>query len=344
MRKSVDIWTNPHPSKVGIGLKEFLYNLHGPTWIDITGQNTSRTRVLVTLLHGNEPSGIKALFSWLTDPERKQPLTNVSIFVCSVEAAMSDPEFSNRYLFGQPDMNRCFRPPFDSENGILAEQVIKRIQQLKPEAIVDMHNTSGSGPDFAVATNLKATTLALAHNFSKRLVLTELKLGALMEIDVNCPIITMECGGSIDLRADQTALRAIEILTLQNDLFHDIVPESIEIFKHPLRFEIKNDATICYQEVVDSGHDVTLMPDIEKHNFGITSADVLLGWVGTLGLDYFTAIDDQGNDIKEDLFYVTNGGLYTARPLRLFMVTPRPEIARKDCLFYMTKADTDLAN
>lgn len=338
MHHSIKVWQNPLPKDIGASLKAFLCQLNGPTWIKINGEDEKRNRVLVTLLHGNEPSGVKALFHWLRDPHRTQPCTNISFFICSVEAALKDPEFSHRYLPGCPDMNRCFRPPFDSENGKLAAQILTDIDALQPEAVVDMHNTSGSGPDFTVTTRLDTPFVNLAHNFSQRLILTELNLGALMEAPVECPIITLECGGSFDFSADQKAVEALKILTTKKNLFTPSRGAKPDLYRHPLRLEIKKGVSLTFGETRQGDHDITLAFDIEKHNFGITKAHEALGWVGAAGLDYFTAIDDQGRDIKDELFLIKGGELRTARSLRLFMITPRPEIAQKDCLFYLVKA------
>ncbi len=340
MRNTIDIWPNPRCEKIGHSVKEFLCNLNGPTWIDIPGQDNNRTRVLTTLLHGNEPSGTKALFNWLANPGRKPPLTNLSCLICSVEAALLEPEFSHRYLPDTPDMNRCFRPPYDSTNGKLAEEILHRIRDLTPEAVIDMHNTSGAGPDFAVTTSLNTNYVNLAKNFSHRLILTELHLGALMEADLGCPIITLECGGSSDFQADQKALSALEWLTTGENLFRKNGAPQPDIYKHPLRFEIRDNVSICYADHPVADSNITLYPDIEKYNFGITPENICLGWVGPKGLGYFSAIDDCGHDIKGDLFCVKQDKLYTSQPLRLFMVTPRPEIAKKDCLFYLVRANT----
>ncbi len=339
MHESVKIIKDPEATSIGHSVKEFLCRLGGPTWIDITGHDTSRNRVFVTLLHGNEPSGVKAIFNWLINPDRKTPLTNISFFICSVEAALIDPDFSHRYLENEPDMNRCFRPPFNGKNGILAEQVLKRVQSLAPEAMIDVHNTSGSGPDFTIAPSQDDAFAALAANFSRRFIITNISLGSLMEADVGCPIITLECGGSFDMSADQTAINAIEIMTTHDNLYQQALRSGVSIYRGPLRFELKEGVKIGFGETPKEGCDVTLAADIEKHNFGITQANDFLGWVGPAGLDYFTAIDDQGIDIKNQLFEVREDKLFTKQTLRLFMVTPRPEIATKDCLFYLVKAE-----
>lgn len=338
MRDTIKIIKDPDGDFLGHSVIEFLYHLNGPTWIDITGKDPSRTRIMTTLLHGNEPSGVKAIYNYLTSPEREQPLTNISFMICSVKAALLEPDFTHRYLPGEPDMNRCFRPPFESMNGKLAENILKRIAELKPEAMIDIHNTSGSGPDFTICSGNDAIYETYAKNFSSRLIRTDLSLGSIMEADVGCPILTLESGGSFDLSADLNAIAAVEKLVRRDDLFKEREKE-LHIYAHPLRFEIHDDVSIGYGEAPLENIDVTLEADIEIHNFGVTDKDCFLGWVGEKGLDYFTAIDDHGNDIKEDLFYVSDGKLYTKKMLRLFMVTPRPEIAKKDCLFYLVMDD-----
>jgi len=239
MRKSIKIIKDPDATSCGHSVKEFLCALNGPTWIDISGQDPTRTRLFVTLLHGNEPSGVKALYNWLTNQERQKPPTNISFLVCSVEAALTEPDFSHRYLKDQPDMNRCFRRPFDSDNGLLAGEILNRINHLKPEAMIDVHNTSGSGPDFAIVPNHDDQFAKLAANFSHRLVITDLTLGSLMETDVGCPIATLECGGSFDISADQTAMKAVDLLCYRDELYNGEKQQEINIYTHPLRFEIK---------------------------------------------------------------------------------------------------------
>ncbi len=334
MRETVKIIKNPDRSTLGHSVIEFLYHLNGPTWIDIAGQDPSRTRVMTTLLHGNEPSGVKAVFNYLTSPDLKKPLTNISLLICSVKAALMEPDFTHRYLPGEPDMNRCFKPPFSSMNGKIAEAILNRISELKPEAMIDVHNTSGSGPDFTICSGVDPIYEKYAKYFSSRLVKTDLSLGSIMEADVGCPILTLECGGSFDLSADLTAIKTIETLTTIDDLYAEN-NKSLNIYTHPLRIEIHDDVTIGYAEQSIKECDITLEVDIEKHNFGVTEKDCFLGWVGDKGLDYFTAINDRGTDIKNDLFYIKDNKLYTRKLLRLFMVTPRPEIAKKDCLFYL---------
>ena len=52
---------DPRSETIPGRVNEFLQSLPGPAAIHLTGRDTSRTRVLVTLSHGNEPSGLEAV-------------------------------------------------------------------------------------------------------------------------------------------------------------------------------------------------------------------------------------------------------------------------------------------
>ena len=52
----------------------------------IPGRDSSRTRVLVTLSHGNEPSGVEAVHGWLQ--AEQVPAVNVVVILGAVQAAL----------------------------------------------------------------------------------------------------------------------------------------------------------------------------------------------------------------------------------------------------------------
>ena len=171
---------NPDPAAMGRTVEEFLRGLGGPAALFIDGEDTSRTRALVTLLHGNEPSGVMGLFRWLQ--LRRKPRVNMLCIVASVTATLEPPLFSHRMLPRARDLNRCFRPPFDDAQGALAEEILEILHLHRPESIIDMHNTSGSGPAFGVCTFMDKEHDALVSLFTQRLIISKLRLGALMEI------------------------------------------------------------------------------------------------------------------------------------------------------------------
>lgn len=118
----------PEPHEIGSNVIEFLEILGKPTWITIKGKDPSRLRVVVTLLHGNEPSGVKAIYRWLGNPVT--PATNMAFFIGYVEAALEPQLFTHRYLPGDKDLNRCFAAPSRSSSGSAKNYRFLRISNL----------------------------------------------------------------------------------------------------------------------------------------------------------------------------------------------------------------------
>ena len=127
-------WESPDPSTIGEDHIEFLKKLNGPTWITLEGKDNSRSRAIVTLLHGNEPSGLKMVHEFLKSAGK--PATNLGIFIGAVDAALYPPFLSHRYLSDEMDLNRCFAPPYRTNQGMLAEKLLQILEDFSPEAIV----------------------------------------------------------------------------------------------------------------------------------------------------------------------------------------------------------------
>src|SRR6056297_3434688 len=89
-----DYWHSPSADDAGGSATEFLHRLKGPAHIYIPGDDSSRCRAMVTLLHGNEPSGFFALYQLLQKQIR--PAVDLHCFVASVAAAKEPPGFFYR--------------------------------------------------------------------------------------------------------------------------------------------------------------------------------------------------------------------------------------------------------
>lgn len=326
---------DPADDLAGDDAEEFLRRLGGPACLLFTGRQPGRTRALVTLLHGNEPSGILALRRWLLSGQR--PAVNLLVIVASVHAALEAPSFSHRMLPRARDLNRCFRPPFDDEQGHLAEEILEILYVHKPEAVVDMHNTSGSGPSFGVCTFLDRQHDALVSLFTRRLIVSHLHLGALMETsDERTPTVTIEVGGRLDDEAHALAWDGFQryagaerVLAGSDDEAWDL-----EILRDPIRLELQDGVTLAYGEEPRPGHDITLCADIEHHNFGVVHRDTQLGWISGDPRALFRATDATGRCAVDALVSRAGPVLFPARDLKLFMITTNATIAETDCLFY----------
>ncbi|WP_241956423.1 succinylglutamate desuccinylase [Marinobacter maroccanus] len=336
--KILDYLNDPSPRTLGRSPLEWLDQLEKPTVIRVAGRDRSRTRAMATLLHGNEPSGLFALHRWLL--EQHTPEVNMLFLLGGIYPAKIPPRLSMRQIPDGRDLNRCFKEPFEKEEGAIAKAMLAELHDAKPECLLDVHNTSGTGPAFAVSITNDAAHQALTSLFTDRLIMTDLRLGALMEYsEQEVPTVTIECGGSQDDRAHELAYEGLVRYCSRPDVLSLEKAEwDVTVLRNPIRVELAPEATIEYRLEPTGQADLTFPPDIEHRNFGIVSPDEPLGWVGKKGLGILTAIGHNRKETMEQVLQVRDGQIYPAQAIRAFMITTNPIIAKSDCLFYAVKA------
>lgn len=327
---------NITPNDIPETYQQWLYDLNAPTIVDFTCNNTDKWRVVTTLLHGNEPSGFIALHRWIKEECFKDLVVNIRFIIVSIEAAQFEPAFTTRYLSGGKDMNRCFGVKSLSDYYLRAELISSCIRQVKPEAIIDLHNTSGANPAFSVSCSASHQHLSMTSLFCDRVIVSHLKLGALLEQDFACPIITIECGGANDENSHLTAFSGIQRFCHLTDVLCTESEHTIEVIYQPIRFLIKKGTTLSYSDDLPSVG-ITLREDIESLNFGISYKGTHIGKTDQLGLANFCIEDEHLHGKPEDYFNIEGNNIITKSDLRVFMATKIPAIAVHDCLFYMVK-------
>lgn len=332
--ESIKYLENPDPASLGSTPEEFLSRLEGPCAFRIFGQDRSRTRALCTLLHGNEPSGLHAVFDYLKSG--KTPHCDILFLIASVQAAQEKPTFSHRMLSGHRDLNRCFKPPYDDAQGALAESILRLLEESKPECLIDMHNTSGSGPAFGVSITQDADHIALTALFTNDLIVTDLRLGALMELsERKVPTVTIECGGARDPSSHIIAHEGLERFVSNPEVLA-IKGESypVNVYHNPIRLEVRDNAKVAYADEAAADAAITLPSRAEKFNYGTVMSGERIAFLGNSGLKALTAKDHHGVEHLEQFFEDKEGELYARHPLKVFMVTTNSLIAETDCLFY----------
>ena len=326
--------------------EQFLLSMIGPTVIDITGLNTDKCRVVTTLLQGNEPSGLIALHRWLTNrSEHELPKTNLRFIICSIEAASKSPLLSRRFIEGSKDINRCFGKKGqehslqDEKQGCYerAQLIEQAIRDVNPEMVIDLHNASSPTPTFSVCSAISTETLSLASFFCQTLILSDLKLGSLMEQDFNCPFITIECGGSHDEQAHEVAFAGINHIANCENIGYIHQETNIEVIYRPLRLQTKDGVNLSYAEHDEGYSGVTLKNNIEYFNFGGAHQDEMIGWIDGNGVENLQIIDAKGENVIDEYFYARENQLVCKQNLRLFKATTNKKIALNDCLFYVVK-------
>ncbi|MBW8191461.1 succinylglutamate desuccinylase/aspartoacylase family protein [Neiella marina] len=333
-------WSEPQADHVANCVDSFLEQLKQPTLISQRGKDSSRCRLFVTLLHGNEPSGLMALHRWLKSGE--QPEVDCYFFIGAVEAAKAEPRLSTRHFSHLRDLNRCFYGPFHDVPGRIAQTLIELLDELKPEAVLDVHNTSGSGPSFAVSSRNDEQHIALTSLFTERLLLTDNKLGALMELTRDDrPIVTIECGGAIDPESARVAWDGlVRFVRYDNVLKEPPHDWNLEVLTDPIRITLTPDTSIAYGDHGNVDADVTFPVDVEHFNFGRIEKGTVIGELKQAGLQCIHATDAQGNERVDELLEVRGHELVNRIGLKCFMITSNPDIAKSDCLCYAVIDDS----
>lgn len=327
-----------NPEKIAhLSVEAFLNELADSSYIVLEGKDNSRSRIFVTLLHGNEPSGVMALLRWLK--ENRKPTVKIVCIVASVKTALTPPLFHYRTLPGARDLNRCFQAPFTGEEGKLAQDILELIHRYQPEAVIDMHNTSGSGPAFGVATHNDQHHHTLTLPFSNQLIITHLRLGALMDIsEEHYPTVTIEAGGRLDQSAHEVAWQGlVHYFTQKQLLENDKMKQPVNLIIEPIRLELGSGTSLSYASTANPEFDVTLLDTIDHFNFSYIDSSTHLGWVNRGGLDHFIVSDCKQHSTPKDWIRVENGKLFPATDVVFFMITTNPVIAIEDCLFYGAK-------
>ncbi len=313
---------------------DFLRALGGPAAIRVPGRDRSRTRAVTTLLHGNEPSGLRALHAWLRRGET--PAVDALLVVGNVEAALAPPGFAHRMLPGRRDLNRCFLGPFDDRDGALAREILDALAGARAEAVIDLHNNTGHNPAYGVGLDAGVPVLHLVSLFADRFVLSRLRLGALMEALAGAPCATIEVGRSGDPAADAVALSGLERFLARDAVLGGEGLPLVQVLEMPMRAELRAGLRLAIGDAPDAGAELTLRADLDRHNFERVEAGTALGWCAAPFCPLVLR-DESGADRSADYFALEGGRLRTTRPLVPIMITTDPEIAAVDCVFYVVR-------
>jgi hypothetical protein len=327
----------PRGDALGETPEAFLAALGGPALLRVAGRDRSRARGVATLLHGNEPSGLRALHGWLRSGA--VPAVDLVCFVGAVDAALRPPGFAHRMLPGNADLNRCFAPPFAGPEGEVAREALRLLRGLGCEALVDLHNNTGHNPAYAVATHADAAVLALAALFGERLIVSDLQLGTLTEATSgDFPSVTIECGRAGDPAADRAAFAGLcRYAALDRIDARAGQGPSLTILEHPVRVCARPEVRLAFGNAPVAGADLTLTGDIDRHNFELLLPGVPVGWVHAKAGWPLEARGATGGEVSHEWFELRDGLLETRLPAVPIMMTLDVAVAKSDCLFYLVR-------
>lgn len=327
---------------LGPDAESFLRTLGGASLISVPGRDRSRLRAVSTLLHGNEPSGIRGLHRWLR--EGGVPAVDTLLFVGAVETALQDGGFAHRFLPGRPDLNRVWCAPFAGAEGRLAQAVLAVLDERPPECLVDLHNNTGQNPAYGVTFRIGVPERNLVACFAHRIIHTPIELGTITEATCErFPSVTVECGRSGDPVADDLAFVGTRRLLETDDLGLYATPPLLDVVVDPVRVRVRPGIPLAFGDGPGDGEGLVMSREVDRHNFELVPPGTCIGWVSP-ALDWpIEAIGAGGVDRSFELFAVSGNRVETRREMIPVMMTTHRENALADCLFYAAWPERQLA-
>jgi succinylglutamate desuccinylase len=311
---------------------ETLYKLlPEPTLIHLSGRQAEPLFISV-LLHGNEPTGFKAIQLLLKKYQTKELPRSLSIFLGNIAAA----RFNSRRLDNQPDYNRIWPGsglPACTETE-MAQTVVSIMHRRGVFASIDIHNNTGMNPHYACINRLDNRFLQLASLFGRLIVYFTQPKGvqsaAFAEI---CPSVTLECGRPGQQYGVEHALEFLECCLRLNEFHeHRVYPQDIDLFHTVAQVKIAQEIKFSFHEL---DADLLLSEDIERMNFTEVAPGTVLGTTKTDLAMPLIVQDEAGNVVTDSFFCLRDRDLQIIRSTMPSMLTLDERIIRQDCLCYL---------
>ncbi len=301
-----------------------------PTLFHVQGKYPDTLFVSV-MLHGNEPTGFLAVQKLLKKYQGQALPRSLTLFFGNTQAA----RYNQRRLDQQPDFNRIWPGTAlpQSPETEWAERICEIMRERGTFASIDVHNNTGLNPHYACVNKLDEAFLHLGALFGRLLVYFThpkgVQSGAFAEF---CPAVTLECGRPDQPYGVEHAFQFIDsCLHLHEFPAHPIARQDVDIYHTVAQVTVDEQVRFGFD---DSVADLRLSSDLERLNFTEIQAGTVLGEVkgGRMPL---VARDNDGNDVTEQFFRISDGRLLIRKATMPSMLTLNEQVIRQDCLCYL---------
>lgn len=300
--------------------------LDGPTLIHLPGIRPEPLFVSV-LMHGNEDTGWRVLQNVLSEYGADLPRA-LSIFIGNVKAA----RYGKRRLERQPDFNRIWAAGDTPEHAMM-QQVQDIMRQRNVFASIDIHNNTGINPHYACINRLDPRFLRLARRFSRMVIYFTRPSGVQsLAFARLCPAVTLECGQPGDEIGIQLATRLVkEVMHLDAHSAAPVAEDDIDLYHTVAVVKVPKNVSISFSGELAN---IRFIRGIEQLNFEEIPAGTKLAELNSLELP-LTVMDEDGHDIGDLYFAISDQQLLTRQALMPSMLTVNERIVRQDCLCYL---------
>ncbi|WP_455198321.1 M14 family metallopeptidase [Kaarinaea lacus] len=310
--------------------------LPGPTLIHLQGRRREPLFVSV-LLHGNEPTGLKAIQALLKKNAGQTLPRALSVFIGNISAAKE----GRRHLDDQPDYNRIW-PCADNDDAVentpehsMMQEIVDIMREKNIFASIDVHNNTGLNPHYGCINKLETAFFHLATQFSRTVVYFIRPRGvqsmAFAEI---CPAVTVECGKPDHNYGAAHAMEFIEsCLQLSSLPQHPVAPHDIDLFHTVATVSVPDHLSIGFGNIDTN---LQFIEDLDHLNFRELQPGTRLGEFNVSeDSPPLNVTDENGEEVTSLYFSFDNNELCIKRPVMPSMFTLNTEIIHQDCLGYL---------
>lgn len=326
----------PPPGLFHQTVRDVLRELGTTTWLRLPGTGDEPARAVVTLLHGDEPTGLEALLHVLR--RRARFPFDLHVVLGNVEAALHGTGFAHRYLDGQEDGNRVWDGSSASDASAqrrAADSVLGELMAAPLAGLVDLHNTTGANPFHAIVADDQPASLELATRFTTTLLRWRFGVGTLLEaVSPQVPAAAVECG--LAGRHASTAFAVDGLRRFLGPPPGSFVPADHDLIGGLRRVLVRPDVHLRFGGSPDDEVELTLVPDGDSANLREVPAGHVLGHVRPGASQPLQVLAPDGSDVTDRLLTITPAGaIVTCEPTIPVMVVRSVEAVRKDCLCYL---------
>jgi hypothetical protein len=322
--------------------EDILLDLGGkPALIRIPAALTAvnpRARLVACLLHGNEPSGYRAVVDALR--RREEYPFDLWVLIGNVRAATERGWYAHRYLNDQEDFNRVWDSgPATTRMRRCARSMLEELRAADLEAAIDLHNNTGQNPFYAILPEPSLEGMRLAALCADLLLRWSFTAHTLMEaLADRCPTAAVECGLPHLPEGTVFATRVLRRF-LDADGFAvpsgALVPRPSRIVEMVHRVTVHQEVAFTFGTELDDLTDLAIVPGLDEYNFGMLPAGQTIGHIDPGAAMPLLATDMGGRNVTGRLFHATpDGRIVTTEGTTPIMMTTSVEQARRDCLFY----------
>jgi hypothetical protein len=317
--------------------EDILHALRKPTLVRIPGTAARpKTRLVATLLHGNEDSGFRAVLEMLR--AREHHPFDLYVFIGNVRAAYQEGWFAHRFLDGQEDFNRTWglnRPTTRMRR--CSDAILDVLFATDLEMAVDIHNNTGDNPYYSITPDPTPEATNLAGALADTILRWPLRANTLMEaLSPICPAVSVECG-----LPGLEANHAYASTALRRFLHLDTAEEAPEgprrVFEMQHRVIVRPEVPFAFGGTLTEELELVLHPGLDGANFGMLLAGTDLGRVYPGAGMPLLVTDMRGRESTERYFDVRGDRLIITEDVTPVMFTTTVEQTRKDCLFYVAR-------